>query len=923
MNNYAKPASLRGLLIAGVVTAVTIAAGCATTERVTRPDSGETQNPDRLLVVDCLLPARVQQLGQKLTYLAPRRPIKTTQSDCEIRGGEYTAYDRANYATALKIWLPQAKQGDPAAQTYVGEIYEKGLGIMADYQVAAAWYRKAAAQGYSRAMINLGYLHESGLGVEQDLVQAMNWYRKASGLTEADLEYVSSVERARRKAAVEETASLRTEVGSLQRELEAARLQLAERKTTLEAERQRAAALRARLAAEQKKRAAVASVGDGAEAARLKKELAGAQSEKEALSQALAQQKAELQRLQTKLSSRELEMASAQRALDAATAKLQAAGSNSQTSTAELAAIRAEREAQAKKVATLETELSTLKSDYASEKERLAAGLAQSRQEQARLQEKLAGAALASSQREKEQAAQLEKMQQQNAALQQALLDNQQREAALNRQLAASGSQANDSAELRKQLAAAQKRSQDLQQQLQTATAEQSRLQKNLMSAQIASGQSAGELAELQKKLAASEAAIARYEQEVAALSKKAKQSTVAKKEVAANKVVATVTDGPAIEIIDPPMAVTRSIPAVFAPRGLPKLEIIGRVSAPDELLTFKVNGRKLSLNDNGLFQVEEPVGTSEKKVQMLAIDRSGKKTQMQFMIIPKAADGAATTPAKKGAGSAPTRIEFGSYHALVIGNKEYDNLTNLNTPVNDARAIEKILRTKYGYKTQLLLNANRYQILSALNKLRETLTEDDNLLIYYAGHGELDGVNQRGFWLPVDAEPDNSANWISNVAITDMLNIMNAKHVMVVADSCYSGSLTRASIARLQGGMSSKKKNKWYKLMAKARTRTVLTSGGVKPVLDSGGGEHSIFARAFIDVIDGNSQIMEGYQLYREVLARVKKNAKRLRVEQNPQYAPLKYAGHEAGEFFFLPKARQAMNEPSQRFRLALAARY
>lgn len=923
MNNHIKPVGLRGLLITGIVAVATIAAGCATTERMTKPDSGETQNPDRLLVVDCLLPARVQQLGQKLTYLAPRRPVKTTQSDCEIRGGEYTAYDRSNYATALKIWLPQAQQGDPAAQTYVGEIYEKGLGIMADYQVAAAWYRKAATQGYSRAMINLGYLYESGLGVEQDLVQAMNWYRKASGLAEADLEYVSTVERARRKAAVEETSSLRAEVDSLQRELEDARRQLSERKAKLETERQRAARLRARLAAEKKKLAAVPSGGDGAESARLKKALAGAQSEKAALSQALAQQKTELQRLQARLSSRELEMASAQRALDATTAKLKAAGSSSETSTAELASIRAEREAQATKVAALEAELSQLKSDYAGEKERLSTGLAQSREEQARLQQKLAGAALANSQREQEQAAQLAKMQQQNAALQQTLLANQQREAALNRQLAASGSQAKDSAALRQQLAAAQQRSQNLQQQLQTATAEQTRLQQNLMSTQLASSQSAGELSQLQKKLAASEAAISRYEKEVAALSEKAKESAAARTEVAANKVVETVADGPSIEIIDPPMAATRSVPAVFAPRGLPKIEIIGRVSAADDLLTFKVNGRKLMPNDNGLFQVEEAVGKSERKIQMLAIDRSGKRTQMQFMIVPKAENADEASPSRKGSKAVAARIDFGNYHALIIGNNEYANLTNLNTPVNDARAIEKILRTKYGYKTDLLLNANRYQILSALNKLRETLTEEDNLLIYYAGHGELDGVNQRGFWLPVDAEPDNSANWISNVAITDMLNIMNAKQVMVIADSCYSGSLTRASIARLQGGMSAKKKNKWYKLMSKARTRTVLTSGGVKPVLDSGGGKHSIFARAFIDVIGGNNQIMEGYQLYRGVLARVKQRAKRLGVEQNPQYAPLKYAGHEAGEFFFLPEAQQAAIAPAQRFRVALASRY
>ena len=130
------------------------------------------------------LPGQVRKLG-KMTFLTSRRPIKTSAQDCEIRGGEYVAYDRADYRTSLNVWLPQAQEGDKEAQTYVGEIYEKGLGVPPDYAVAAAWYRKAAAQGHSRAQINLGFLYEKGLGVEKDPLQALSWYRQASGLKEA------------------------------------------------------------------------------------------------------------------------------------------------------------------------------------------------------------------------------------------------------------------------------------------------------------------------------------------------------------------------------------------------------------------------------------------------------------------------------------------------------------------------------------------------------------------------------------------------------------------------------------------------------------------------------------------------------------------------------------------------------------------
>ena len=117
------------------------------------------------MVVDCLLPGQIRQLGGKVTYVTARRAVKTAARDCEIRGGEYVSLDRANYATALKVWLPLAEQGDPAAQTYVGEIFEQGLGIQPDPAVAATWYRKAADKGYSRAALNLGTLYEQGRGV--------------------------------------------------------------------------------------------------------------------------------------------------------------------------------------------------------------------------------------------------------------------------------------------------------------------------------------------------------------------------------------------------------------------------------------------------------------------------------------------------------------------------------------------------------------------------------------------------------------------------------------------------------------------------------------------------------------------------------------------------------------------------------------
>ncbi|MEW8208629.1 MAG: caspase family protein, partial [Candidatus Thiodiazotropha taylori] len=303
-------------------------------------------------------------------------------------------------------------------------------------------------------------------------------------------------------------------------------------------------------------------------------------------------------------------------------------------------------------------------------------------------------------------------------------------------------------------------------------------------------------------------------------------------------------------------------------------------------------------------------VDNDQTPVKMVAVDKKGQRTSLEFLLIPKmrnvrqpqlisekAVDPVADTKRLIG------EVDFGEYHALVIGNNQYSSFPDLVSASTDAQQTAELLRDKYGFKTTVLMDATRYDMLSALNKLREELTDKDNLLIYYAGHGELDRVNLRGYWLPVDAEPNSTANWISNIAITDILNAMSAKHILVVADSCYSGSLTRSSMARLDVGMSYEIKTKWLKVMAKTRSRTVLTSGGLKPVLDQGGGKHSVFAKSFLKTLSENNSVLEAYTLFRGLAKEVQQTASKFGIDQIPEYAPIKHGGHEAGEFFFIPQ--------------------
>ena len=238
--------------------------------------------------------------------------------------------------------------------------------------------------------------------------------------------------------------------------------------------------------------------------------------------------------------------------------------------------------------------------------------------------------------------------------------------------------------------------------------------------------------------------------------------------------------------------------------------------------------------------------------------------------------------------------VDFGRYHALVIGINDYENLPRLETAINDATAVADVLRQRYGFEVTLLLNPGRSEVIRALDKLRGELTERDNLLIYYAGHGVLNVGTDSCFWQPVDTEVGIQANWLSIAAITRTIKAMSAMHVMVVSDSCYSGRLTRGLSVSVKTG--SERVAELRRLAGK-RSRTALVSGGLEPVLDGGGDGHSVFTRAFLTALRESTEVLDGQQLFTAVHRPVIVNA-----DHTPEYSDIRIAGHDGGDFLFVP---------------------
>jgi hypothetical protein len=131
----------------------------------------------------------------------------------------------------------------------------------------------------------------------------------------------------------------------------------------------------------------------------------------------------------------------------------------------------------------------------------------------------------------------------------------------------------------------------------------------------------------------------------------------------------------------------------------------------------------------------------------------------------------------------------------------------------------------------------------------------------------------------------------------------MAAKHVMVISDSCYSGTLSRQTFGTKTRKLTRKEKVQRFNSLISRRSRTVLSSGGLEPVFDSAGGDHSVFAAPLLEILENNTEVVDGEDLYNKLFPKVKKIVHAINADQSPEYAPIKSAGHDSGGFLFIPK--------------------
>lgn len=203
----------------------------------------------------------------------------------------------------------------------------------------------------------------------------------------------------------------------------------------------------------------------------------------------------------------------------------------------------------------------------------------------------------------------------------------------------------------------------------------------------------------------------------------------------------------------------------------------------------------------------------------------------------------------------------------IVIGIDEYQHWDNLDNAVFDARRLRDLLAQKYGFKEYepIILNvdATREKVSEVIGSIYD-LMEGDNLIIFFAGHGNM-AYGKVGYWVPTEGAKQGNSTHYSNADLLSHVKESPAKHVLIISDSCFSGTLINQS----RGGDL---ELDYDKLEANS-SRWVFVSGGLEKVKDGDKGLGSPFGRNLIKYLQDNQRpVIAASQLFDAVITMTKR---------------------------------------------------
>jgi len=317
---------------------------------------------------------------------------------------------------------------------------------------------------------------------------------------------------------------------------------------------------------------------------------------------------------------------------------------------------------------------------------------------------------------------------------------------------------------------------------------------------------------------------------------------------------------------------------------------VIGIAESKSGIAEVTVNGIPADLDEHGNFSRDALLKVGQNSITVAAMDIYGNRATHELTIY---REGGKVAQARKEEPTPAPKLPSANYYALFIAVQDYDSadIGRLDYAISDARRLRDILVSNYTFEkenTIILENPDRKTIYKTLQVMRKKLADDDSLLIFYAGHGYWMDDMRQGFWLPRDAAGLNDpSDWIPNSNIRDYIKAIKARHVLLVADACFSGGMFKVREVLQKQQVSIEK---IYELPS----RKAITSGSMKTVPD-----RSVFLEYLVKRLKDNDDLyMDTQKLFTSLREAVINNSP---THQTPLYGAISEAGDEGGDFIFV----------------------
>lgn len=346
----------------------------------------------------------------------------------------------------------------------------------------------------------------------------------------------------------------------------------------------------------------------------------------------------------------------------------------------------------------------------------------------------------------------------------------------------------------------------------------------------------------------------------------------------------------PVIVITEPFVEEVRGFKIVEAKN----ITVKGKATDADGIYEITINGKEASVSADGTFVANVPLGYGKNDLIVKATDVKQASSTKSF-VIKRNSPEIINTDVTNNDSKETLNVGFGKYYALIIGVSEYDDdsIQDLNgEPVKDAQALADVLVANYSFDKQnvtVLKNPKENEIIKEFYTLKNKITKNDNLVIFYAGHGNYDKVSEKGYWMPSDAEMEFEGNVILNTSIVSYIKAINSRHTLLIADACFSGSIL---VRNRDFKEATKAVQKKYELPS----RKAITSGTLTTVPNE-----SVFMKYLLKRLKDNAdKYISAGQLFNMIEDPVINNTTG---DNQPQYAPIANTGDEGGDFIFIKR--------------------